>query len=83
MKRIVKWLTVISIVVFIVAWGIMGIKILNNDYLITTQAYVGLISIVVFFACVMYGKFANRCPHCGKPKQFVGRYCPYCGKELN
>ena len=83
MKKVVKWLAVISVVVFIIAWGIMGLKILDNDYLITIEAYTGLISLVVFFICVMYIKIANRCPYCGKTKQSFGKYCPYCGKEVN
>lgn len=83
MKKVVKWLAVISIVVFIIAWGIMGLKILDNDYLITIEAYTGLISLVVFFVCVMYIKITNRCPYFGKTKQSFGKYCPYCGKEIN
>ena len=82
MKKIAKWLAVISSVIFIIAWGIMGLKILDNDYLITIEAYTGLISLVVFFVCVMYLKITNRCPYCGKIKQTVGKYCPYCGKEI-
>ena len=69
MKKIAKWLAVISITVFVIAWGIMGLKLLDNDYLITAEAYTGLISIIVYFVCIMYIKFANRCPHCGKTKQ--------------
>ncbi|MBR2848093.1 MAG: hypothetical protein IKB87_01395 [Clostridia bacterium] len=82
MKTIAKWLAVISIIVFVVAWGIMGLKILDNNYFITTEAYIGLISLVVFFVCVMYVKLTNRCPHCGKEKQSFGKYCPYCGNEI-
>ncbi|MBE5883052.1 MAG: zinc-ribbon domain-containing protein [Lachnospiraceae bacterium] len=25
----------------------------------------------------------TRCPHCGKMNQTIGKYCPYCGKEIN
>lgn len=83
MKNIAKWLAVISIIVFVFAWGIMGLKIIDNNYLITAEAYIGLISFVVFFVCVLYLKFANRCSHCGKTKQSLGKYCPHCGKEIN
>ena len=83
MKKIAKWVAAISIVVFVLAWGVMGLKLLDNNYLITTEAYIGLVSLVVFFVCVMYVKFTNRCPHCGKTKQSFGKYCPYCGKKIN
>ena len=83
MKRIIKWLAVISSVIFVIAWGVMGLKLLDNDYLITTEAYIELISLIVLFICIIYIKFTNRCPHCGKTKQSFGKYCPYCGKEIN
>ena len=83
MKKIAKWLAVISITVFVVAWGIMGLKIIDNNYLITAEAYIGLISFVVFIVCVLYLKLTKRCPHCGKTKESFGKYCPHCGKEIN
>ena len=83
MKKIAKWLAVISIIIFVFDWGVMGLKLLDNNYLITTEAYIGLISFLIFIVCVMYVKFTNRCPHCGKTKQSFGKYCPYCGKEIN
>ena len=83
MKKIAKWLAVISIIVFAIDWGVMGLKLLDNDYLITAEAYIGLISLVIFSVCILYVKFTNRCPYCGKAKQSFGKYCPYCGKEIN
>ena len=46
MKKVAKGLAVISIVVFVIDWGVMGLKLLDNDYLITAEAYIGLICIV-------------------------------------
>lgn len=83
MKKAAKWLAVISLVIFVIDWGIMGLKILNNDYLITAEAYIGLIFFISFWVCVLYVKLTDRCPHCGKPKLSVGNYCPYCGKKIN
>ena len=83
MKKTAKWLAVISAVIFVFTWGIMGLKLLENDYSITAEAYVGLIALVVFFACVLYAKLMDRCHHCGKTKQSFGKYCPFCGKEIN
>ena len=82
MKKIAKWLAVISMTVFVLAWGIMGLKLLDNNYRITVEAYIGLVSLVISFLCIMYVKLTNRCAHCGKLKQSFGKYCPYCGKEI-
>ena len=83
MKKVIKWLAVISILVFVIVWGIIGLKILDNDYLFTTEAYIALVSLIVSFICVMYLRITNRCPHCGKMKQPFANYCPHCGKEQN
>lgn len=83
MKKVAKWLAVISIIVFAIVWGVMGLKLLDNNYLITVEAYIGLICLIVCFICVTYLKITNRCPHCGKTKQSFGKYCPYCGKEIS
>ena len=83
MKKVIKWLAVISILVFVIVWGIIGLKILDNDYLFTTEAYIALVSLIFFFICVMYLRITNRCPHCGKMKQPFANYCPHCGREQN
>ena len=40
MKKIATWLAVISIIVFVIVWGIIGLKILDNDYDFITEAYI-------------------------------------------
>ena len=82
MKKLAIWLAVISFLVFVFAWSIIGIRIFDGNYDITTGAYIGLISIAVFFVCVLSIKFTSRCPHCGKWKHPFGTYCPYCGREI-
>ena len=83
MKRIASWLAAISIIVFIIAWGLVGLKILDNDYDFITEAYIAYGSLAVFFPVLICLRFANHCPHCGKIKQIVGKYCPYCGEKTN
>lgn len=82
MKRIVTWLAVVSIVVFIIAWAVGGLMIYESNYENNAWAYVGLGSIIVFFCSFLYLK-CSRCPHCGKFRQSFGKYCPYCGKEID
>ncbi len=83
MKKTAKWLAGISIVVFVIDWAIMGLKLLDNDYLISTEIIIGLFSLAAFWVCMIYIKLTNRCPHCGKTTLSFGKYCPSCGKEIN
>ena len=82
MKKIATWLAVISIIVFVITWGIIGVKLLDNNYSFMTEAYIAYGSLAVFFACLLYVRSTYRCPHCGKQKLFFWKYCPYCGKEI-
>ena len=41
MKKVVKWLAIISIVVFVIAWGVMGLKILDNENYISSHELAG------------------------------------------
>lgn len=81
MKKIAKWLAAISIVVFVIAWGIGGLMIYNNDFESNAWAYVGMVSLVIF-GCSLTCLKTTRCPHCGRRNQTGGKYCPYCGKEM-
>lgn len=83
MKKGVKWLTVLSFILFVLTWSVMGLKLLEHDYDITAEAYLGLVFLLSFFVCLLYSKLTNRCPRCGKPKQSFGRYCPHCGREIS
>lgn len=51
MRKAAKCSAIIFLIIFIFAWGIMGIKILDNNYLVTTEAYIGLISFITFWGC--------------------------------
>ena len=82
MKKVAKWLAVISIVIFVITWGIIGVKLLDNNYEFMTEAYIAYGSLAVFFICLIYVRCSYRCQHCGKQKIIFGKYCPYCGKEI-
>ena len=83
MKKIATWLMVISIIVFVITWGIIGLKIFNNEYDFMTEAYIAYGFLAVFFVCLIYVRSTYRCPHCGKARILFGKYCSYCGKEIN
>ena len=82
MKKLAKWLSILSINVFVIAWTIGGFMIFNGNFENNVWAYAGLVSFALFFICILYMKFTNRCPHCGKINPSFGKYCPFCGKEI-
>ena len=83
MKKIATWGLVIAFIIFVIDWGIIGLKLLDGNYDITTGAYIGAICWGVILVCIVCRAFSNKCPHCGKLKQTSGKYCSYCGKEIN
>lgn len=82
MKRIAVWVMAAAGFVFVIDWGVVGVKILNGDYDIAAGAYVGLACIIALLGGAVCWRLGNRCPHCGKLRQPFGEYCPYCGKKI-
>ncbi len=82
MRKIVNWSLVISFIIFLIDWGVLGLKLLNGDYDIMIEAHIGLICFIVVFGCIFIRSFTNRCPHCGRLRLTNGKYCSYCGKEI-
>lgn len=48
MKKGVKWLTVLSFILFVLTWSVMRLKLLEHDYDITAEAYLGLGFLLIF-----------------------------------
>lgn len=82
MKKIIFWIFMIAIIVFAIDWGVVGIKLLDGDYDIIAQAYIGFACILIMFACAVYKIISNKCPYCGKTRLTNGEYCSYCGKKI-
>ena len=82
MKKTATWILVAALLIFIIDWGVMGIKIIENDYNITVESYIGAACIVVIAVCCFCRIFGNKCPHCGKIRITDGDYCSYCGKKI-
>ena len=82
MKRITTWVLIIALIIFIIDWGIIGVKLLDGNYDIITEAYIGAACFGVMLISAVYKAFASKCPHGGKMIQSNGKYCPHCGKEI-
>ena len=82
MRKVANWALAISFIVGIIDWGIMGLKLLDNDYNITVEAYIGLVCFIVLFISIFVRCFTDRCPHCGKIRATKGAYCSYCGNKI-
>lgn len=82
LRKVANWALTIAFIIFLIDWGMMGIKLLDNDYDITVEACIGLVCFVVIFVSIFIRCFTDRCPHCGKMRVTKGAYCSYCGKEI-
>ncbi len=85
MKKIMIWITAISAIVLVIAMVVMGIAIYEmEEDIISTTAYIALPCIVLMFGGLVYIRWsAWKCPHCGRIQLIKGKFCPYCGKEIN
>ncbi len=82
MKKVINWLLGISLILFVIIWGVIGVKIFTNSFDFTAWAYAALACWIVLFACILCKVLGNRCPHCGKMRKSWGKFCPCCGKEI-
>ncbi len=82
LRKVANWVLAITFIVFLIDWGVVGIKLLDNNYNITVEAYIGLVCFIIIFVSIIIRTFTDRCPHCGKIRATKGAYCSYCGKEI-
>lgn len=61
MKKAAWCVFAVSLIVFILDWGVMGVKIFTNDYDITTLAYIGAACLLL----ILISTLMIRCQHCG------------------
>lgn len=83
MKKIMSWLFILSLVIFIFDWGIIGIKLLDGDYDITLGAYIGLVCLIFMSISLIYIRCYSKCPYCHKLIQPNAKFCQHCGKKIN
>ncbi len=82
MKKAITWISIITFIILLIDLGIMGLKILEHNYNIIIEGYIGSTCYLIFFTCIILKFFTNKCPYCGKVQIVNGKYCPHCGKEL-
>ena len=82
MRKAATLVLLITFIIFIIVFGIMGLKILDDNYEIFTEACIGAVCLGVIFVCILIRTLGNKCPHCGKPILTNGEYCTYCGKKI-
>lgn len=82
MKKIILWISIVTLIVFVIDLGIIGLKIFHHNYNVIPEAYVGLVCCLILPACGVFRLFTEKCPHCKKIQITKGKYCPYCGKEI-
>ncbi len=56
MRTILKYVAALSLITFIIAWGVGGVNILNNNFDNFAWAYVGAVSFVVFSVLLFVSK---------------------------
>ncbi len=82
MKKIITWAAAAALLIFVIDWGVVGLKIFHGDYDIITGAYIGGICLVIIILYLICKAFGSKCPHCGKSLFPGGKYCPHCGKKI-
>ena len=86
MKKVCIWLAIISAILLFITLGVVGGKLLDENYDTTAEVIITGISFVIFLGSVVCYKFiGSRCPYCGKVNDTLlgkSKFCPHCGKEI-
>ena len=86
MKKVCVWLAIISAIVLLITFCIVGVKLLDGNYDTIVEVYVVMVSGVILLGSIVGYKLNGiRCPHCGKINDSLfgkAKFCPHCGKEL-
>ncbi|MDO4739308.1 MAG: hypothetical protein Q4A66_01435 [Eubacteriales bacterium] len=69
-----------ALLVFLIDWGVLGIKLYQGEYEIMAEAAVGLVCFAALIVGIILRAIGDRCPYCGKIRRVGGKVCLYCGK---
>lgn len=82
MKKVATRIFWIAVVITVITHAVMGIKLLDDNYEITIEAYIGAACFFIIFVCSIIRVLENKCPHCGRTILDSGEYCSHCGKKI-
>lgn len=82
MKKVCMWLSVISAILLLITLGIVGVKILDNNYNFTVEIIITIVFGLILFGTIFYKLLGSRCPNCRKVSSSTDKFCHHCGKEL-
>ena len=80
MRKALLRTSILSLLIFVILWGVIGLKIYDGDFDFILEAYIALACAGLGLASLLGWKLlGSKCPHCGKIRLTGGKYCPYCG----
>ena len=86
MKKVFICLAIISSIVLLITFCVVGVKLLDGNYDTIVEVYITGVSLIICLGSIVgYKLMGIRCPHCGKINDSLfgkGKFCPHCGKEL-
>ena len=86
MKKVCVCLAIISAIVLLITFCVVGVKLLDGNYDTIVEAYITGASLIICLGSIVgYKLIGSRCPHCGRINDTLlgkSRFCPHCGKEL-
>ena len=86
MKKVCVCLAIISAIVLLITFCVVGVKLLDGNYDTIFEAYITGASLIICLGSIVgYKLIGSRCPHCGRINDTLlgkSRFCPHCGKEL-
>lgn len=58
MRKIIVTIFIIVLVLFVVDWGMLGLKIVNGNYDIFNEILIGAFCFILIFICIFYKIFS-------------------------
>lgn len=83
-KKVLTWIILAALLIFIIDWLVIGIMIFNGNYDFTAGAYILAVCFVIMLAGLLIKTLVydfKICPGCNKKIPHKSRFCPHCGKE--